>query len=175
MNKKIKIALVGLPGSGKSTLGRQLAKRLQVDFLDTDVVIEKRLGCSIRRYFDLEGEAAFRTIETTVLDELTQHYKGVLSTGGGSVLSPINRSHLRKRMSVVYLRAQPTELFQRLRHDTQRPLLQVDDPLQRLQTLYNERHGLYTDCADCVLDTGSPSVGSLVSSVVQELTLKGFL
>ena len=129
------IALVGLPGSGKSTVGRQLARRLQLPFVDSDHAIEARLGCSIREYFEREGEDKFRDVEQEVLDDLTAAHGGVLSTGGGSVLRSENRERLKHRGNVVYLRSTPEEVFRRLRYDRNRPLLQVADPQQRLKDL----------------------------------------
>jgi shikimate kinase len=167
------IALVGLPGSGKSTVGRQLARRLQLPFLDSDHAIEERLGCSIRDYFEREGEDSFRDVEEAVIDELTSLANGVLSTGGGSVLRPANRQHLRERGHVVYLRSSPDELFRRLRHDVNRPLLQVADPLGRLRDLYTERDPLYRETAHFVIETGRPSVSTLVNMIVMQLELAG--
>lgn len=169
------ISLVGLPGSGKSTVGRQLARRLSLPFLDSDHVIEQRLGCSIREFFDREGEARFRDLESTVIDELTQGTEGVLSTGGGSVLRPLNREHLHQRTRVVYLRSNPDELFRRLRNDRSRPLLQVDDPLQRLRDLFAVRDPLYREAAHFVIETGRPSVATLVNMIVMQLELAGQL
>ncbi len=166
------ISLVGLPGSGKSTVGRQLARRLQIPFADSDHVIEQRLGCPIRTFFEREGEERFRDVEELVLDELTQQ-GGVLSTGGGAVLRPRNREHLRSRGKVVYLKSTPEELFRRLRHDTQRPLLQVADPLQRLRDLYAVRDPLYRETAHFVIETGRPSVATLVNMIVMQLELAG--
>lgn len=166
------LSLVGLPGSGKSTVGRQLARRLQLPFLDSDRVIEQRLGCSIREFFESEGEQRFRDIEAAVLDELTQLPSGILSTGGGAVLRPQNRQHLRQRTRVVYLRSSPDELFRRLRNDKNRPLLQVADPLGRLRDLYAQRHPLYQQVAHCTVDTGRPSVSALVRSILQQLGLQ---
>jgi shikimate kinase len=167
------ISLIGLPGSGKSTVGRQLARRLQLPFLDSDHAIEDRLGCSIRDYFEREGEASFRDVEATVIDELTSLANGVLSTGGGSVLRPANRQHLRERGRVVYLRSSPDELFRRLRHDVNRPLLQVADPLGRLRELYTVRDPLYRETAHFVIETGRPSVSTLVNMIVMQLELAG--
>lgn len=167
------IALVGLPGSGKSTVGRQLARRLAIPFFDSDHVIEQRLGCSIRAFFEREGEERFRDIEQAVLDELTQGPACVLSTGGGSVLRPVNRQHLRERGRVVYLRSTPEEVFRRVRHDRNRPLLQVDDPLQRLRDLYAVRDPLYRETAHFVIETGRPSVATLVNMIVMQLELAG--
>ena len=166
------IALIGLPGSGKSTVGRQLARRLQLAFTDSDQVIERRLGCSIREFFEREGEARFRDIEETVLDELSQQ-PGVLATGGGAVLRAANRAHLRARGQVVYLKSSPEELLRRLRHDTQRPLLQVADPLQRLRELYAQRDPLYRETAHFVIETGHPSVATLVNMILMQLELAG--
>ena len=103
----IQVSLIGLPGSGKSTVGRQLARRLQLPFFDSDHVIEQRLGCAIREYFEREGEDRFRDLEAAVIDELTQSAEGVLSTGGGVVLRPENRRHLHARTKVIYLKSSP--------------------------------------------------------------------
>lgn len=166
--------LIGLPGSGKSTVGRQLARRLQLEFVDSDHVIEQRLGCSIASFFEREGESAFRDIEEAVLDELTLLPPCVLSTGGGSVLRPINRQRLRERGKVVYLRSTPEEVFRRVRHDTARPLLQVQDPLKRLRELYAQRDPLYRETAHFTIDTtGRPSVATLVNMIVMQLELSG--
>lgn len=167
------ISLVGLPGSGKSTVGRQLARRLQLPFVDSDQVIETRLGCAIRDYFEREGEERFRDVEESVIDELTQQQHGVLSTGGGAVLRAANREHLRLRSKVVYLKSSPDELFRRLRHDTNRPLLQVPDPLARLRELYAIRDPLYRATADFVIETGRPSVTTLVNMIIMQLELAG--
>jgi shikimate kinase len=166
---------VGLPGSGKSTVGRQLARRLQFPFIDSDHVLEERLGSSIREYFEREGEEHFRDAEEAVIDELTRKQQGVLSTGGGAVLRAVNREHLRARSKVVYLKSSPDELFRRLRHDTNRPLLQVGDPLQRLRELYTVRDPLYRDTAHFVIETGRPSVFTLVNMIIMQLELAGLV
>lgn len=167
----ISISLVGLPGSGKSTIGRQLARRLQRSFTDSDHVIEHRLGCSIREFFEREGEDRFRDFEESVIDELSQNDGAVLSTGGGAVLRSANRQRLRDRCQVVYLRSTPEEVFRRLRHDRNRPLLQVADPLQRLKDLFAVRDPLYRETAHFVIDTGRPSVATLVNMIVMQLEL----
>ena len=171
----LNIIFVGLPGSGKTTIGRQLARRLGVPFVDSDHVIEERLGCSIREYFAREGEDAFRDVEQAVLDDLSQNHKGVLSTGGGSVLREANRRHLHGRGHVIYLRTSPEDVFRRVRHDTGRPLLQVDDPLGRLRALYEARDPLYRETAHYVIETGRPSVAALVNKIMMQLELGGHL
>lgn len=178
------ISLIGLPGSGKSTVGRQLARRLGLDFIDSDAEIEKRLGCSIREYFEREGEESFRDVEqSTIRDLVTLPSSSilnasaglVLSTGGGSVLRPDNRTDLRHNGRVVYLHSQPEDIIKRLRHDRNRPLLQVGDPLQRLRDLYALRDPLYRETAHFVVETGRPSVATLVNIIVMQLELAGKL
>ncbi|TAH12339.1 MAG: shikimate kinase [Curvibacter sp.] len=168
------ISLVGLPGSGKTTVGRQLSRRLCLPFVDSDQAIESRIGCSIREFFEKEGEARFRDIEQEVLDGLTQSPTSVISTGGGAVLRLANREHLHDRSHVVYLKSTPEELFRRLRHDVSRPLLQVADPLTRLRDLFATRDPLYRETAHFVLETGRPSVATLVNMVVMQLELSGY-
>ena len=169
------LSLVGLPGSGKSTVGRQLSRRLQLPFFDSDHVIEQRIGCSIREYFEREGEDRFRDVEESVIDQLTLNQKGVLSTGGGVVLRAANRLHLRERGQVIYLNSSPDELFRRLRHDVNRPLLQVADPLGRLRELHALRDPLYRETAHFIIETGRPSVATLVNMIVMQLELAGLV
>ena len=169
------IALVGLPGSGKTTVGRQLARRLGMPFTDSDHVIEQRLGCSIRAFFEREGEDSFRDVEQAVIDELTRQAYGVLSTGGGTVLRQANRHHLHERNFVIYLRSNADALFRRLRHDGNRPLLQVADPLARLRDLHAQRDPLYRETAHFVIETGRPSVPMLVNLISAQLELAGIV
>jgi shikimate kinase len=169
------LVLVGLPGSGKSTVGRSLARRLNLPFHDSDHAIEQRIGCSIREFFEREGEERFRDIEQQVLAQLTSGEPGVLSTGGGAVLRDANRALLHAAGHVLYLRSTPEELFRRLRHDTHRPLLQVADPLGRLRDLYEHRDPLYRETAHFVVETGRPSVPTLVNMILMQLELAGVL
>jgi shikimate kinase len=171
----LSIIFVGLPGSGKTTIGRQLARRLGVPFVDSDHVIEHRLGCSIREFFAREGEDSFRDLEEQVLDELTLTQQGVIATGGGAVLREANRRHLHERGQVIYLRSSPEDVFRRVRHDTARPLLQVDDPLSRLRNLFEARDPLYREAAHFVIETGRPSVAMLVNMICMQLELAGHL
>ena len=169
------IALVGMPGSGKSTVGRHLARLLGWRFIDSDHEIERQIGGSIRAYFEQHGEAAFRDLEQQSIAALCQQSSAVLATGGGAVLREANRLALKSGCEVVYLRSAPEELFRRLRHDTQRPLLQVRDPLRRLRDLYRERDPLYRDTADFVIETGRPSVPTLVNMILMQLELAGVI
>ena len=169
------VALVGLPGAGKSAVGRRLAQRLQLPFIDSDDLIERRIGCSIRDYFEREGEQSFRDIEQTVITELAASAQGIVSTGGGSVLREANRVQLRTNFHVIYLHSSPEDLFRRLRHDVKRPLLQVADPLGRLHELYTARDPLYREAAHDVVETGRPSVAMLVNIIVMQLELAGLI
>jgi shikimate kinase len=171
----LSIIFVGLPGSGKTTIGRQLARRLGQPFVDSDHEIEHRLGCSIREFFVREGEDSFRDLEQQVIDELTQTQQGVIATGGGAVLREANRRHMHERGQVIYLRSTPEDVFRRVRHDTARPLLQVDDPLSRLRTLFEARDPLYREAAHFVIETGRPSVAMLVNMICMQLELAGHL
>jgi shikimate kinase len=169
------ISLVGMPGGGKSTVGRHLARSLQARFVDSDHEIERRIGCPIRVYFEREGEASFRDIEQEVIAELVARPDGVIATGGGTVLREANRQALHGNTTVVYLRSTPEELFRRLRHDMHRPLLQVADPLRKLRDLYAERDPLYRKTAHFIIETGRPSVHTLVNMVLMQLELAGLV
>lgn len=166
-------ALVGMPGCGKSTVGRQLARRLDLPFVDMDQRLEQQLGCSIRSYFEQHGEAAFRDHEAALLAELAAKPGAmVLSTGGGVVLRPDNRVALRQGFShVMYLRASADDIFKRLRHDRTRPLLQVADPLERLRELYRARDPLYREAAHYIIETGRPTVHTLVNMIMMQLEM----
>ncbi len=169
------IALVGMPGCGKSTVGRHLARQLGWRFVDSDHEIERQIGGSIRGYFEQHGEPAFRDLEQQTIASLCGQTGSVLATGGGAVLRQANRHALKSACDVVYLRSTPDELFRRLRHDTQRPLLQVRDPLQRLREMFRERDPLYRDAADFVIETGRPSVPTLVNMILMQLELAGLI
>jgi shikimate kinase len=164
-----------MPGGGKSTVGRHLARRLGLAFTDSDSVIEHRIHESIRSFFEREGEQAFRDVEQQVVAELCSSSQGVLATGGGIVLRETNRIALRDATTVVYLRSTPEELFRRLRHDKQRPLLQVADPLSRLRQLHAERDPLYLKTAHFIIETGRPSVPMLVNMILMQLELAGLV
>lgn len=166
------IVLVGMPGSGKSSAGRQVARRFGLPFVDSDHLIEAEIGMPIKDYFARHGEEAFRDLETATLRRVGERPgQCVLSTGGGSVLRPENRALLRETGTVLYLRASPEEIYRRLRHDTKRPLLQVADPLARLRALYAERDPLYRECAHYVLDGHGASQAMLVGRIVMQLEL----
>jgi shikimate kinase len=168
------IALIGMPGAGKSSAGRQMAARLRRAFIDSDAAIEQRLGGRIRDFFEREGEAAFRDVEQQVLAELlAAPGAAVIATGGGAVLRPANRAALQAGAVVVYLRSSPEALFRRLRNDTQRPLLQVADPRARLHALYAERDPLYLATAHHVIETARQPMSTLVSMVLMQLEMAG--
>lgn len=169
------ISLVGMPGCGKSTVGRHLARQLSLRFIDSDTEIERIIGQPIRDYFAQRGEAAFRDVEQEVIAQLSGQPGTLLATGGGAVLRPSSRDALHSRSHVFYLRSTPEELFRRLRHDTNRPLLQVQDPLRRLRELYRERDPLYRRTAHFVVESARPSVPALLGMVLMQLELAGLV
>lgn len=145
-------------GAGKSTIGRQLARKLKMDFYDSDRVIEERTGVSIPTIFEIEGEAGFREREEQVIAELAAMDNIVLATGGGSVLRETNRAALRDAGCVVYLCATAEQLYKRIKHDRSRPLMQTKNPLQTLRDLLKAREGHYMDVSDLVLQTGKQRI-----------------
>ncbi len=169
MAPRSNIFLVGPMGAGKTTIGRQLAEALGMDFADSDQEIEARTGATIPWIFDVEGEAGFRKREKAMIDELTQRSNLVLATGGGAVLDPDNRRHLAARGTVIYLLADIDQLLERTRRDRNRPLLQTEDPRARLESLMAERDPLYREVADIILETGQRGVRHAVQTLLRRL------
>jgi len=158
-------------GAGKSTVGKVLAKKLGRRFLDADHVIEERCGVKIPVIFEMEGEAGFRKREAQTIHEITAEHDIVLATGGGAILSPENRQILSERGTVIYLHANPVELWHRTKGGEGRPLLQNGDARKILENLYSIRDPLYREIADHVIETGKPSVNQLVNTLIMQLEL----
>lgn len=172
----VHFSLIGLPGSGKSTIGRYLAKAWQLRFVDTDQVIEQRIGCSIKDFFAARGEAAFRDVETAVLQELLQSQEtSVFSTGGGAILRPANRQALKTYSTVFYLQSPPEDIARRLRNDTTRPLMQGEDPLKRLRELQQVRGPLYLETAHYVIDAARQNPSQVSRKICMQAELAGLL
>ena len=170
------LALIGLPGSGKSTIARQLARQWGGRFVDSDHVIEQRIGCSIKDYFAHHGEAAFRDIESEVLLELLQDSRAcILATGGGIVLRQANRHALKSFSTVFYLQAQPDEIARRLSKDTTRPLLQGEDPVKRLRELHRVRAPLYQETAHYVVDAARQNMQQVSRKISMQAELAGLM
>jgi shikimate kinase len=163
------IFLVGMMGSGKSTVGRRLASALGRPFIDSDKEIERRCGVAVATIFEVEGEAGFRRREAALIDELSRLPGIVLATGGGAVLLEENRRLLRERGFVVYLCASVSELWHRLRSDKVRPLLRTPDPRQRIAELVGQRDPLYRECASHVVMTGRQPADRVVQEIVASL------
>jgi shikimate kinase len=166
---KKNIVLVGLMGAGKSTVGRHLAKRLKMEFYDSDAVIEKRTGVSITTIFEIEGEEGFRVREEQMIGELCAHENIVLATGGGSVLREKNRQIIQKTAHVIYLSTSAEQLYARIRHDKSRPLMQTEDPLQTLTNLLKEREPYYLEVADSIIKTGQQRINVVISRILSSL------
>lgn len=163
------IFFVGLMGSGKTTIGRALARKLNLHFIDSDHEIEKRTGVSVPTIFEIEGEGGFRDRESEVIADLVTSKNLILATGGGAVLREQNRELLKRNGTVVYLRAPVEELFARTSRDRNRPLLQTADPMARLQELFVLRDPLYKETAHVTIDTNRQSVQQLVSDLEARL------
>lgn len=165
------LVLVGMMGSGKSTIGRTLAKHLGKAFVDSDEEIQRRTGVTISHIFDIEGEAGFRQREMAAIRDLVGRSDMVLATGGGAVLAEQNREMLRQNGIVIYLKAGVHDLWQRTRHDRSRPLLQAVDPRAKLTELHHQRDPLYQEIADIVVQTGRQSAHALMLTLASEIEM----
>jgi shikimate kinase len=165
MKKPGSFFLVGPMGAGKSTIGRQLARSLHLQFIDSDREIEQRTGVDIPLIFELEGESGFRKREKDVIDELSARPGVVLATGGGAVLDQDNRDRLAARGYVIYLHTSVQQQLARIAHDRNRPLLQTENPRQKLIDLMDFRDPLYREIADWTVETD----GCRVREVVQKI------
>lgn len=167
---KRNVFLVGPMGAGKTTIGKQLAQILHLEFIDSDQEIEARTGAPIDWIFDIEGESGFRQREKNVIAELTQSQGIVLATGGGAICEPENRTFLAGRGIVVYLETSIEQQVERTRRDKRRPLLQgTEDPEATLVALHNERGKLYREIADIVVATNENSIKSVANKIVSQI------
>jgi len=163
------IILIGPMGSGKSTIGNIIARRLNREFQDSDHYIERRTGVDIARIFDVEGEQGFRDRETLALQELLSENNRVIATGGGSVLRSDNQQLLKQRGYIVFLDTSLKQQMQRLQRDKKRPLLQTDDPRARLKALFKERRPIYLALADLVIKTDKRVARRLAADIINQL------
>jgi shikimate kinase len=163
------LILVGMMGSGKTTMGRALAKQLGKTFVDSDEEIIKRTGVTVPHIFDIEGEEGFRLRETAAIKDLAGRDNMVLATGGGAVLAEENRTALQQNGIVIYLKASVHDLWQRTRHDRNRPLLQTKDPHGRLTELFQQRDPLYQQVSDIVVQSGKQSVHVLMLHLIDKI------
>ncbi len=171
MTERSNLFLIGPMGSGKTAVGRQLARRLGLEFVDADAELERRTGVDIPYIFEKEGEAGFRQREREVIDELSVRPGIVLATGGGAVQDAVTRERLRERGRVVYLRASVDQQLLRTRHSDHRPLLRGDDPRGTLERLMTIRAPLYEEIAWLTVDTDGRRVRSVVEEIARGLAL----
>lgn len=166
------IILIGPMGSGKSTIGNIIAQRLHREFQDSDHYIENRTGVDIARIFDVEGEQGFRDRESNALKELLSESNRVIATGGGSVLSQKNQQLLKQKGFIVFLDTSINQQMQRLRRDKKRPLLQTENPRERLESLLAERRPIYLDLADLAIKTDKRMARRLATDIISQLPEK---
>ncbi len=169
---KNNIFLIGPMGAGKTTIGRQLAAQLRLDFVDSDHEIQDRTGVDIPTIFEFEGEAGFRERERDVIDALTLQAGIVLATGGGVVLNADNRRNLSSRGTVVYLFCSPEQQYERTRHDKNRPLLQTENPMAKLKSLFETRDPLYREVADLIISTEKRSAQLVIKEILRKLQIE---
>jgi shikimate kinase len=163
------IILIGPMGSGKSTIGHLLAQRLNRDFMDSDHYIEEKTGVDIARIFDVEGEEGFRQRETRALEELTHRNNLVLATGGGAVIREENRKLLRQSGFIIFLDTSVNQQMERLKHDKKRPLLQTENPRERLEQLFQKRKPLYLALADLHIPTDQKFARKVAAEIIPQL------
>ena len=164
------VYLVGLMGAGKTTIGRSLAKRLHLDFIDSDREIEARTGVTIPTIFEIEGEEGFRKREAQMIADLARVSGRVIATGGGAVLRQENRAIMMASGFVVYLNVPPQTLWERTRHDRNRPLLQVEDPLGRLSELHAQRDAHYREVAGLIVDSSRINAQAVLQLLIKEVS-----
>jgi len=169
MKHPTNLFLIGPMGAGKSTVGKQLAATLKLEFMDSDAEIQRRTGVDIPTIFEYEGEEGFRQREQVVIDELTQRDHQVLATGGGAVTRPDNRRNLAARGFVIYLYCSVDQQFERTARDRTRPLLDTEDPRARLEELMEARDPLYRETADLVVSTERRSAAAVAKEIVEAL------
>jgi shikimate kinase len=166
MAKPNRIFLIGPMGAGKTTIGKQLAQALGMEFRDSDLEIQRRTGVDIPTIFEYEGEDGFRQREQQAIDDLTQLDNQVMATGGGAVIRPLNRQHLSARGIVFYLACSAEQQYERTYRDRNRPLLQTENPLERLRELMAEREPLYRSTADYEVSTEGRNAGVVVNEIL---------
>lgn len=169
MKRKQSLFLVGPMGAGKTTIGRMLAQAMQLEFIDTDHELQDRTGVDIPTIFEFEGEAGFRKRERLIIDELTQKHSVVLATGGGAVLDADNRRHLAARGIVIYLHCSPDQQYERTYRDKNRPLLQTEDPLKKLNELMEVREPFYQEVADIVVASERKNAQGVVKEILAKI------
>lgn len=166
MHDETNIILIGPMGAGKTTIGRQLAKRLSKGFYDSDHEIEKYTGADIPLIFEIEGEEGFRKRESQVLEELVLNKNIVLSTGGGAILVAENRKLLSDNGIIIYLKSTAEKLYKRIANDKSRPLLQTDDRLNKIKRILDEREPIYLSLANKVIETQEQSIKQITQKII---------
>ena len=171
MERKKNVVLIGFMGSGKTSVGIKLSYRLRMPVEDTDKFIEQREGKSISNIFAEDGESYFRALETGVLKEFRdKSYTRIISVGGGTPVNPVNRDLLRQCGTVVYLRIRPETVYERLKNDTSRPLLQCENPLEKIYSLMEARREAYEETADIIIDVDDKNMDEVLEELTAQLS-----
>lgn len=170
MKNKRNVVLVGFMGSGKTTVGLRLSYRLRKTVTDTDKWIEKRQGCTIKEIFATRGEDAFRQMETAALEEISRKaINEIVSVGGGTPIREENRVLLRKIGTVVYLKISPDAVYERLKNDTVRPLLQGENPKEKIRELLAQREEYYAAAADVIVEVDNKNMEDVLQEILEKL------
>ncbi len=168
-DKKSNIVLVGFMGTGKTAVGKKLARVLKREFIDTDKIIEDRAGKTISKIFADDGEANFRDLEAEVIKDISERNGSVIITGGGAVLRDENINNLKKNGIIFCLKAMPEVIYNRVKNDTKRPLLQVENPLEKIKEMLEQRKKYY-EKADCIVDTSEMTVEDVVKEIIKKFS-----
>lgn len=166
---KSNIVLIGFMGCGKSTIGKELAKRLKYSFIDSDAEIENKIGMSISDFFAEYGETKFRTIEEKIISQIALDKHLVIATGGGIIKNSNNISALKDSGVIFYLKASPLTIFKNVKDDNTRPLLNTENKLETIKNLLNERNPVYERVADFVIDTDNKSIDDITSYILNHI------
>lgn len=167
------IVLIGFMGSGKSSIGRSLAKKLGLEYIDTDTMIEKKKGKSISEIFRVEGEEYFRKLEKEIVEKVSEYNNKIIACGGGVALDDLNVLNLKKNGVLVYLSVDPSIIIERVKNSTDRPLLEVEDKEKEAKRLFEQREKKYINATDVIVDAGNTPINKIAEQILQ--SVKGIL
>lgn len=174
MDRKTNIVLIGFMGSGKTTIGTNLAYKLKYSFVDSDDKIVQKMNMSINKIFEIYGEDYFRNLEYDIVRNISKLNKQIISTGGGIIKNKNNIYELKKNGIILYLKASPEHIYSNIKDDTNRPLLQCDNKMEAIKALLNQREFLYKEYCDIIVDVSNNTVDSIVDNIINSIGGKYF-